>query len=432
MSRTDALPSIHDILASNRLCTHFQPILSVRQKSIVGLEALSRGIAGIEASSLGGVLENGRFIPPEALFKMARQEGLEAKLKQRCQETAVRSFAALQNRPEGLVLFINFDPSSVIDEDTAADELYWLFDSVGIQPRNVAIEILESQIDDLSKLCNLFDRFRQSGFLVVLDDVGAGHSNLNRIPLIKPDILKVDRGLISNIDADYYKQETFKSLVGLSRRIGALIVAEGVESESEAIVSLELGADLLQGYFLSRPQELANFEDSALTDATDRSSALARTFKSHMVGKINQRKLQHRRFNVILNQLLCELTTADASQFDELLSQTIRHYPTVECIYVLDEGGIQISDTVCNATIPRRSSGVMFQPAPKGTDHSLKGYYYILMDVELQMFTTDPYVSLASGNLCRTISTVFRDAANNKMYILCIDVSGNDAARDHP
>src|SRR5215204_1586863 len=111
-------------------------------------------------------------------------------------------------------------------------------------------------IDDLSNLCNLFDRFRQWGSLLF--------SNLNRIPLIKPDILKVDRRLISNIDADYYKQETFKSLVGVSRRIGALIVAEGVESESEAIISLELGADLLQGYFLSRPQELRNFEDCGL------------------------------------------------------------------------------------------------------------------------------------------------------------------------
>jgi len=131
-----------------------------------------------------------------------------------------------------------------------------------------------------------------------------------------------------------------------------------------------------------------------------------------------------------LNQLLCELTNVQAGLFNHVLSETISHYPNVECIYILDEGGIQISDTVCNATVPRKESGVMFQPAPQGTDHSLKEYYYILMDVELQTFTTDPYVSLASGNLCRTISTVFRDAANNKMYVLCIDVSGDDLTRE--
>ncbi|HLQ79117.1 MAG TPA: EAL domain-containing protein [Terriglobia bacterium] len=429
MKSTQSRPSIHDILASNGVCAHFQPILSARQKSIVGLEALTRGIAGIEAMSLGSALVDGRFIPPDTLFQMASEEGVVDRLEQLCQETAVRTFADLQNRPAGLVLFMNFEPSVVKDDFAAADRLYWLLRSAGIPTRNVAIEILESRIDDLPKLCNLFDRFRELGFLVVLDDVGAGHSNLNRIPLIKPDILKVDRGLVSNIDADYYKQETFKSLVGLSRRIGALIVAEGVETESEAIVSLELGADLLQGYFLSPAQELASFEDDILTDAARRATALARKFKGYMAGKINQRKLQHRRFNVLLNQLLCELTNAEASRFDQLLSQTITQYPSVECIYVLDEGGIQISDTVCNASIPRKESGVMFQPAPTGTDHSLKEYYYILMDVELQTFTTDPYVSLASGNLCRTISTVFRDAANNKMYVLCIDVSANDIAR---
>jgi hypothetical protein len=65
---------------------------------------------------------------------------------------------------------------------------------------------------------------------------------------------------------------------------------------------------------------------------------------------------------------------------------------------------------------------VMFRPAPPGADHSLKEYYYVLLDVELQKYTTDPYVSLATGNLCRTISTFFRDSRNNKMYILCIDV----------
>jgi hypothetical protein len=322
---------------------------------------------------------------------------------------------------------MNLELSSTRDAFAVADQLHQLFRSVGVSPRNVAIEILESRIDDLTQLCDLLARFRNWGFLVALDDVGAGHSNLNRIPLIQPDILKVDRGLITGIDGDYYKQETLKSLVGLSRRIGALVVAEGVETEDEAIVSLELGADLLQGHFLSRPQEIIAFNDGVLADATARTHTLARNFKSYMVGKINQRKLQHRRFNVILNQILCELTNSQASEFDTSLRLTISQYPNVECIYVLDESGIQVTDTICSPQIPRRDDGVMFNPAPKGADHSLKEYYYILMDVELQKFTTDPYVSLASGNLCKTISTVFRDAANNKMYVLCIDVSGVDA-----
>jgi len=421
-------PSIHDILAARNVCTHFQPILSARRKSIVGLEALSRGIAGIEAVSLGSVAWGGELIPPVTLFRMAESEGVVPQLEQLCRETAARRFAALTDRPEDLVLFMNFELLAASDNHAAA-QLSRLFASVGISPRNVAIEILESRIDDLPRLCHVLAQFRELGFLVVLDDVGTGHSNLDRIPLIQPDILKIDRSLVSKVDGDYYKQETLKSLVGLSRRIGALVVAEGVETEGEAVVSLELGADLLQGHFFSRPQEISAFNDDALADATERTHALARTFKSYMVTKINQRKLEHRRFNVILNQMLCELTNADASEFDELLAQAITRYPNVECIYVLDEAGVQITETICNASIPRREGGVMFHPAPRGADHSLKEYYYVPMDVELQKFTTDPYVSLATGNVCRTLSTAFRDAINNRMYILCIDVKGEDDSR---
>ena len=162
---------------------------------------------------------------------------------------------------------------------------------------------------------------------------------------------------------EFNKQRRFqKSIVGLEALARGIA---GVETENEATVSLELGADLLPGYFLSGSQEMAGFDDDIPATATRRATDLARKFKGYMVGKINQRKLQHGRFNVILNQLLCELTNAQAGLFNQVLSETISQYPNVECIYILDEGGIQISETVCNATIPRKESGVMFQPAPQ-------------------------------------------------------------------
>jgi len=157
-------------------------------------------------------------------------------------------------------------------------------------------------------------------------------------------------------------------------------------------------------------------------DAGIRIDALARRYKSHMIERINQRKLQHRQFNIILNEILCELSKCTADVFDDVLHTTVPQYDNVECVYVMDESGTQISSTICNHRLPRRKNGVMFRPAPKGADHSLKEYYYVLLDVELNKFTTEPYVSLATGNLCRTISTCFRDSQNNKLYILCIDV----------
>ena len=402
--------SFRQLLATEAIATHFQPIFSVRQKTIVGLEALSRGTTS-----------SGRLIAPYELFKIAAAEQLEAALEGLCRKAAVRSFAELASRPDELLLFLNLDLAVADDHAELPAALAALVRGAGLFPRNVAVEFLEARLEDVGRFGALADALRERGFLVVLDDVGAGHSNLDRIPLFRPDVIKIDRSLISGVGDDFYKQETLKSLVSLSRRIGALVIAEGVETEAEAIVALELGADLLQGFFLSRPQPAAAFDDGVR--AARGIEHLAHRFKNHMVATINERKRQHRRFNVIQNGILCDLTNAQASEFDEILEHLIDDFPKVECVYVLDDAGVQVTETICNATVAQRAGAAMFRPARKGADHSLKEYYYVLIDVELQKYTTEPYVSLASGNLCRTISTCFRDAANNRLYVLCVDVN---------
>jgi EAL domain-containing protein (putative c-di-GMP-specific phosphodiesterase class I) len=426
MSKPEVEISVRHIIETGGVVTYFQPILSARQRSVVGAEALSRGFIGVEALSRHdpvAVLTNEasdseRLIPPGKLFAMAEAEGLTLQLDRLCRDTAVRTFAAM-GKHEELILFMNFDSKAMEQDNHALSHLMGLLTEHGISPRNVAIEILESAFDDTTRLQILMESFRREGFLIVLDDVGTGYSNLDRVPLIKPDILKLDRSLIVGIDSDYHSQETFKSLVQLTRRIGALVVAEGVETHQQAITALELGADLLQGFFLGRPEKPGTLAND---DASARIDALARRYKAYMIERINHRKLQHRRFNIILNEILCELSRASAEDFDDVLQTVVPQYEKVECVYVMDEAGTQVSSTVCNHRVPQRSKGVMFRPAPKGADHSLKEYYYVLLDVELNKYTTDPYVSLATGNLCRTISTCFRDARNNKLYILCIDV----------
>jgi EAL domain-containing protein (putative c-di-GMP-specific phosphodiesterase class I) len=406
-----SLFSMRRLLETEAIATHFQPIFSVRQKSIVGMEALSRGRS-----------TDGRLIAPYDLFKSAAAEDLSAELERLCRKTAVGSFAGLPSRPDELLLFLNLDlAADAADPRALPAALAALVREANLLPRNVAVEFLEARLEDVGRFGALANALRGHGFLVVLDDVGAGHSNLDRIPLFRPDVIKVDRSLLSGVGDDFYKQETFKSLVSLCRRIGALVVAEGIETEAEAITALELGADLLQGFFLSRPQPATAFDDGVrVASGIER---LAQRFKNHMVGEINERKRQHRRFNVIQNGILCDLTTAQAAEFDEILLHLIDDFPKVECVYVLDDAGIQVTETICNTAVRQRPGAAMFRPARKGTDHSLKEYYYVLIDVELQKYTTDPYVSLASGNLCRTISTCFRDATNNRLYILCVDVN---------
>jgi EAL domain-containing protein (putative c-di-GMP-specific phosphodiesterase class I) len=394
------------------ITSHFQPILSVRQPGVVGMEALARGVAA------GGTL-----LPPSALFKMAEAERLAREVEDLCRWSAVRRFAELPHRTDDTLLFLNLDLASSPSHDNLPGELETLVRKHDLKPRNVAVEFLEARLDNIARFAALAAGLRKRGFLVVMDDVGAGHSNLDRIPLFRPDVIKIDRSLVTGVEADFYKQETFKSLVSLSRRIGALVVAEGIETEAEAIAALGLGADLLQGYFLSRPQDASAFDEAGLGRASQKAAGLAHAFKSHMVGEINDRKLHHRRLSGILSRIIGELASAEADRFDAILDRVVGEDPKVECCYILDDAGVQVTETVCNVAIERRSSGAIFRPAPRGTDHSLKEYFYVLVEVEMQKYTTDPYVSLASGSLCRTISTKFRAAAGDRSYVLCVDVN---------
>ena len=403
---------LHSALEARRVTTHFQPIFSVRRQRVVGLEALSRGVG-----------PRGDLIPPVTLFKLAAAEGIAGAVEDLCRQSAVRNFQRLRGRPDELLLFLNLDLASMTNPPALSAELEALIRDRGLDPRSVGVEFLESRLDDVGRFGEVASALRGRGFLVVLDDVGAGHSNLDRIPLFRPDVIKIARSLITGVDGDFYKQETFKSLVGLARRIGALVVAEGIETEAEAVTVLELGADLLQGFLLGRPSAAAAFDDdSSFERAAGCVEPLARAFKRHMIGQINARKLEYRRVGEILNRILSELAGAAPAAFDGILARQIGGDVKIDCLYVLDDAGVQLTETICGPGLTARAGGTMFRPAPRGTDHSLKEYFYVLMDVELPKYTTDPYVSLAGGQLCRTISTCFRDAASGRTFVLCVDV----------
>ncbi len=402
--------SDEELVVGCKLLTYFQPICSVKSQIVLGVEALARGID-----------DSGSLMSPARLFAEAAEKGIAGPWEMLCREQALATFSEFLAESESLLLFINIDLASS-DGCHDVSDLLEAAQNWSLPPSRVVVEVLESRFDDMHRLAALLNQFREHGFLLALDDVGAGHSNLDRIPLIQPDILKVDRELVQHIESNCFKQGVFKSLVELGHRIGALIVAEGVETEPEAMTTLELGADLLQGYLLSRPQSP---EKLVIPRTETAIQELAKQFKRHMVMKTTQRRLQHRQYNILINTLLCDLTCSPSADFNAVLKQAVEKFPTIECVYVLDETGIQVSETICREKNAGNRNKRLFRPAPRGADHSLKEYYCMLLDAELQKYTTDAYVSSATGNLCQTISTCFRDGFKNRLYVLCIDVKSS-------
>ena len=218
---------ITEIIHNETIHMHFQPINSISRQVIAGVEALCRGGAN--------------DIQPNHLFAAAEAFGMTLQLDRLCRRKALEAYAGLPQRNE-LALFLNFDASVVDQGVEGSGNLLDCVQTLGLDPGHIVIEIIESKVKDLQSLQSFADTYRSHGFLIALDDVGSGYSNVNRIAQIKPDIIKVDQYIIRDIDRLYYKQEILKSLVGLSQKLGTIVVAEGIERKEEAVVSLNMGA----------------------------------------------------------------------------------------------------------------------------------------------------------------------------------------------
>ncbi|HEX7508270.1 MAG TPA: EAL domain-containing protein [Polyangia bacterium] len=407
----DAEFDIHAVLQARSMLSHFQPIISIREKRVIGLEALVR--ATNPAS--------GKPISPNYLFDAASRHKQSLQLDRLCRESAISGFATLAGFDPDLILFINVDVSSLSRSAAESNALIRLTEEYGIPAERVAIEIIESKISDASALQRFIANHRKRGFLIALDDMGAGHSNLERIPSIKPDIIKLDRSLIHNIDQEYHKQELFDFFIKLAHRIGVFVIVEGIETEAEALSCLERGADLVQGFYFAYPQPAAR---TCLESGLDYASRLRSVLTEHMVRRFTQRKLMYKGYNDIASRITAVIEMSDPAEYETILEQALGRFPTAECAYVIHESGRQITRTVFNPTCNQLRRTALFGPAPAGGNQSAKDYFMYLGKNQGH-YVTRPYVSVATGNVCVTISNRV-SLSSGESYVVCVDIHLTD------
>lgn len=400
--------NIYELIERREIEIVFQPIVSIRRGAIVGVEALSRGLNS-----------NGHHIQPAQLFKLAKIAGLTDELDRLCRMVAVESFLPLYASNPELILFINVDPTAIGEIAAGSDSFVNFLRQKNLNPRNVAIEIVEEDFGSLTQIEEIVSLNKEHGFLTVLDNIGIGHSNLDRIAKIRPDILKVDRALVHNLHLNSHQQEVLKALVNLSERIGGWVIVEGVEQQEEAIQALDLGADMLQGFYLARPHRIASGHSIELE--LPKLQDTATKFKSYTIDKIRLTQAQRQQRLSMIEAIASQLQAVKPATFDFVLAELIHQYPAIVSVCVLDLDGVQISETVRNPRQDEIQKTVIFKPPAKGTNHSLKEYYYLLSEAQIDPFETAPYVPLPSSNLCVTLSTKFENIEGNA-FILCLHI----------
>lgn len=392
---------VRKVIEDNQIYVHFQPIVSVNMRRTVGAEALSRGSYGQE------------IISPYYLFEYAKDLGLTATLDRLCRNKALETFS---KHPFSSMLFLNFEADVLSMPDGEAEIL--LKKSLNIPHEQIVIEINEKYVSDHQKLLRFVEFYRSKGFMIALDDVGAGHSNLNRISIVHPDIVKIDMALVKGIDKSPYSQEVFKSIVNLSKKIGACTIAEGAETVDEVVTCMLCGADFFQGYYFSKPLPPQDF---CKLELEEKMTLVAQSMNE----TVKQRQqLEHAcktNYVHIINHLIDQLQTICPDEYESVMLRFVTENAEVECVFLLDIYGVQISDTIILPESLGDPHFAFFAPAVKGDRHNIKNYYYAVKEGLEDPFISDWYISNATGKSCKTISSKFLDKEGNPI-IVCVDM----------
>ena len=149
---------------------------------------------------------------------------------------------------------INLTPASLLDPAFEAGRLARLVRSNGLDPRQITLECTEQQsISDMPPMRRQVKALRRLGFGFAVDDAGAGYASFALIAALRPSIIKIDRDIVSGISRDDARQALVEAFVSFGRRIGARLVAEGIERRHDLRTLVGLGVEYGQGYLLGRP-----------------------------------------------------------------------------------------------------------------------------------------------------------------------------------
>jgi len=235
------LERLQDILLRENVVTNYQPILRMKEGTVLGCEALSRG-------PRGSGLET-----PDALFAAAKEHNLLVELDRLCRRRALLNSGRVSSNAK---IFVNTLPATMRDPQFRGKPLIELLGKAQVSPDRIVIEITEKEmIDNHSLFREAMGSFTDLGMTFAVDDVGAGYPGLESIAKLKPSFLKIDIALVRDVHVSMVNRAMVKAIVTLGHGIGATVIAEGIESEDEAQTLRAMGVDFGQGYYLARPIE---------------------------------------------------------------------------------------------------------------------------------------------------------------------------------
>lgn len=388
-----------------RLSSHFQTVFSLAHGRAVGYEGLLRATGG-----------DGAPVSPIEAFGIADRSGHTVLLDRLSRTIHARNFMAQPSDQSWL--FLNIHPDVIVNGLIRHGPFFGeMLQSCGIPPQRVVIEVLEAALLRDAPLADGLCYYRGLGCLIAIDDFGAGYSNLDRIWRLKPDIVKLDRSLVNQASADRTARLMLPRVVAMLHEAGSLVLIEGVETESQAMIALDAEADFVQGNFFVSPAP----ELSAVPTGGASFDSLFNQF-------YRLSTLEHKDFeSEVAPYAKTLLGAAEQIEAGKPLTEAASRFlelPQADRCFVLDRTGRQ---TGPSALAARASADADPRFAPIADDTGAnwsRRHYFRRAITQPGVHMTRPYLSVATAMLCVTVSIAVRTAAGRS--VLCGDIQWSD------
>lgn len=239
--RTAEQAAIEEIIGAQLIMPVYQPIIHLQSGTVHGYEALSR-------ISRPGIIDN-----VEELFSRSGAYGLTSALEMLCRKKALGKVSELAIPGK---IFLNVSPALFQSSDHERGVTAALLDNLEIERSRIVFELTErTVIEDYDLFLRGVAHYREQGYSIAIDDLGSGYAGLQMLASLEPEYVKLARFLIANIDQSSTKQALVECLLAFCNKIGALVIAEGIERPEELVYLQSIGIHFGQGYLLGKPSE---------------------------------------------------------------------------------------------------------------------------------------------------------------------------------
>lgn len=250
-----------DALKNGQFELYYQPKVSFKTGEMMGVEALIRWHHPVKG-----------FIPPCDFIPLAEQFGIITQIDEWGLMEACRQGKKWQDMGmPPIKISVNMSQAQFVRTDVYATVVHAVAET-GFDPHDLEIEVTETMaMTDVEHTVGVLNKIHALGVSISMDDFGTGYSSLASLKTIPFDVLKIDRSLVCDVNDNDTSRRITSAIVAMGKALKMIVLAEGVETDEQSRLLTDLGCDLAQGYYYSKPRPASEIE--TILNSSERSNA---------------------------------------------------------------------------------------------------------------------------------------------------------------